>query len=250
MKRSVKDHALDIICLLFVFGGLFLIYTAFQDKDEITRHDFIRKLTIGCGCILFFGGSRLFTTLLKKQDLKNATVDLHSNVIIIKSDFRKNLLLFFGCSLFVLMGYFLVAFPEEFHGGSNITKIIFGSIAIVFFGFGLIISLREMFLGKTSLRIDDKRITYTVPLGKFNFEWNHIDGFSELGIMNNRLIVIALKNEQVYLRNLRGIKGFLARLNAKNFGAAFTITSKNFKISHTQLLELLNKKLTEHIQRT
>ncbi|MGK4567141.1 STM3941 family protein [Flavobacterium sp. 3HN19-14] len=142
----------------------------------------------------------------------------------------------------------LYIFPEEFRRGSDVFKITIGIICVLFFGAILIASASELLLGRNVLKIDDKRIHYTVPFGKFTFEWKDIEAFSERNVMNNPFIVVHLKNEEAYLRNVSGIPGFFAKANARNFGTPFTITSKNFKISHTQLLDLLKDKLSEHLQ--
>ncbi|MGK4567142.1 hypothetical protein [Flavobacterium sp. 3HN19-14] len=89
------------------------MYTAFRDKANSSEHAFMHDIVLGAGCILFFGGGRLVTRMLTATDESVVKIDESHYPIIIKGDFRKNLLFLLGSLIFTLAGLVFIFFPKN-----------------------------------------------------------------------------------------------------------------------------------------
>lgn len=148
----------------------------------------------------------------------------------------KAIKLLFISILFVAMGLFFIIFPEEFHRYSPVFTQTLGIITVGFFSLGIYVSIKMFFQKTPKFEINWEGITYDVKKSSTFIEWNEIEGFSELKIYNQLMILIHVRNPKDYIsREKNLIKRKLMEFNYNNYNAPISILPSMYNISLDQL---------------
>ena len=172
------------------------------------------------------------------------------NQLIINLDKRKVFLLLIGCIAFVGLGFLMILSPEYFEskrlGNPRITLFIIGGILIVFFSPFLLSILLKLFDNKPGLIISNDGICDNSGGAPIGFvEWGDVNKITSIGINKQMIILIHVNNPNRYIeRETNSFKRFIKKNNYKHFKTPVQITCNSLNYNGTQLLTLLNDKLT------
>jgi len=122
----INNKTFYIICIIFSIGSIFLLV-----KSEEANVIWISIMNL----LLFGGGGIVFYILEKKENKKN-------------TQRNKIIALFFGCLFFVFASYSVLPFNHLFDDTWRYTPIlgwIVGIAGILFFGFGVIVSIIQFY---------------------------------------------------------------------------------------------------------
>jgi hypothetical protein len=129
-----KEYFIYITCSVFTLIGTYLLADSFINPDiELSESVLLKNRLLQTNSILFFGGSSYIYYILKRN--KN---------VINNNSLKTIIAIFIGSLIFVLNGLYLINYPEDFKRGNKLIKIIIGYTTVIFFGFGLIISLYKL----------------------------------------------------------------------------------------------------------
>lgn len=244
-----KTKLVYLICFLFFLGGSFAIYKSYSNEDAtLSSEELFKERLVLIASTVFFTGCGILIYFFENENNKvNRFISKHSDTIIIKGSDTKNSVLFFGCSLFVMICFPLTFYPNSFGNDRYYEKIIIGGMGLVFFGIGLIVSLLKLFKNNSSLVITTTGFTINSGVLKSKiFLWKEIKSINEIVIKNNKFININLYNPKEYIKNQKyWINRKLYSIFYATSNTLISITSSNFDIGHDQLLELLKYKLEE-----
>jgi len=159
---------------------------------------------------------------------------------------KKSILIFSGSLAFVVLGVLFIFEPEKFGGSSAIGPVyvmIVGLVAALFFGLGIFTGIKRFFQKKPGLILDSFGININPEdFGNRFIEWKIITGFSEMRIGSQRFIMIHINNpEELIEKETNKIRKKLIRFNLNNYGAPFSLTTVDLKITHENLKEELNR---------
>jgi hypothetical protein len=149
--------------------------------------------------------------------------------LIIKNARRKHVLLLIGCLGFVATGIWIVA-----HGKAS------GWVLILFFGTGLVVSIRQIADSRPRLVIDEHGVLDRT-LGVGRIAWGDIEAAYVRSISGNDFICLELKNAEKYAQKLSKVKRAMA---AANRGLGFTNFNLNLSgvdANTDEVFELLMK---------
>ncbi|MCD8447082.1 STM3941 family protein [Tenacibaculum finnmarkense] len=134
----------------------------------------------------------------------------------------KTLILFLGCSAFVVIGVFIL---------DSDPKIGWGNI--IFFGLGVIVSLIQFYPNSTYLKLTDSGFEVKV-LFRSNFtKWTDIKGFRQGKIKGNKMIFFDYTDNHKKWNNGKKVAKFLS-------GKEGAIQS-SYNISTDKLIELMTE---------
>ena len=175
------------------------------------------------------------------------------NEIIIPISKHKISLLTIGALVFVGLGILFVTNPEKYTSPimRNPTVIFISGVAsILFFGLCTPFIFKKLWDKSPGLIITKQGIldnSSGVSAGKIY--WADIEDISVLKIHRQKLIMLKVKNPQVYIdKQTNGLKRKMMTLNYKMFGTPLSITSNGLKISFDELLSTLTDKLEAYRQ--
>ena len=166
--------------------------------------------------------------------------------IEIYSSKKKSILLLAGSLLFVIGGIYTFVNAEDFDGfrGRNPLFIkVIGIAAIFFFGLGIFVSIKQLFINQLILTIDRNGINVNPKNSKTEFiEWKNITGFSEIKIHGQKFVIIEVNNSDYWIeKELNGIRKNLMKFNLNNYGSPFNLSANTMQINYTELLKTLNE---------
>ena len=128
---------------------------------------------------------------------------------------------------------------------SPILKRILAIIGVLFFGTGIILSIKRLIKAKIALVIDE--IGINVNPSKSSTEiikWENILGFEELKITSEPIFIIMIKNPEHWIeRETNTVRKKLMRFNFNKYNSPFSISSAALDISSTELKGKLNRSL-------
>lgn len=131
---KTKNYFLYTIFILFTAFGIYLLIDSFTNQElHFSEAGLLKKRIKYMNGILFFGGLGYIYYLIKEKKF-----DPKANML------KTNIIMFFGCLIFVLNCLFLILHPEEFKKGAKLIKIIIGCAGILFFGSGLLMSIYRL----------------------------------------------------------------------------------------------------------
>ena len=168
------------------------------------------------------------------------------NRIEIYSNKKKAFLLLIGSIGFVILGFFC------FFNAENMTNSLFrnpliikiaGIASVLFFGFGIYVSVKQLFKNKLMLILDENGINVNPTKNEF-IKWNDIEGFSEIQINSVKIIIIEVNKPENYINNeTNKFRKKLMEYNFRNYGSPFNISVSTMNTTHKELFKMLNENL-------
>lgn len=156
--------------------------------------------------------------------------------IEIKFSRTKLILLFLLALIFVVGGIFILFTAKDLRG-----KII-GWSAIIFFGFGLIVFLKQLLNTKPRIILDDEGIE-DKSLGIGKILWDDIEAAYPNNIISNKFISLKLKNVEKYLQKTSKAKEKLASYNHALGFEALNLNLVGLNVSQKDLMTLITAHL-------
>lgn len=171
--------------------------------------------------------------------------------IEIYSSKKKSFLLLISSLLFVIIGIWMFMNAENltgFRSGSPIFIKGIGIISFLFFGLGFYISIKQLVKNKLFVIIDKSGINVNPKKNPSEFiSWNNIEGFSELQIQSQKMVLINLNNPDYWIENENNrIRKRLAQFNLDNYGSPFVLSAISMQINHAELVEVLNENFEKY----
>ena len=171
--------------------------------------------------------------------------------IEIFSSKKKSFLLFIGSLLFVAFGFELFINADQYIGYKFPSPIFtkgIGIISVLFFGLALYISIKQLIKNKLFLIIDKNGINVDPEKNSPEFiTWKNIEGFSELKIQSQKMVLIKVNNPDYWIQNEKNLlKKKLVQFNFSNYGSPFCLSAVSMQITHAELMKVLNENLEKY----
>jgi hypothetical protein len=162
----------------------------------------------------------------------------------------KIVMMLIGASAFVAIGLWFVIAPPEIKNSywGNPTRLAFAGYASIFF-FGLCAAffIRKLPDTKPGLIIENTGlIDNSGALSAGQILWEDIVNISVLEMHKQKLLMLEVKNPQVYINRQSGLlkrKGM--ELNYKMYGTPLSITANGLKMPFEELYTLVSQKFQE-----
>lgn len=163
----------------------------------------------------------------------------------------KTVLLLICAFAFVFMGILFLIEPSKFissHYNNPIIISIVGFASVVFFGICFFVGLLKTFQKRPAYIIDDNGITYNTKQPNLGIiTWDDIERVSVIKVKSTKLIIIHLKDPFGYIEKQKGIfKKMMMRFALKQYNAPISLSTSGAKISHDELMSMLNERLTKY----
>lgn len=171
--------------------------------------------------------------------------------IEIYSSKKKTLLLLIGSFLFVFIGICMFMDAENFNTFRLRSPILIkgiGIISILFFSLCFCFSIKQLIKNKLFLIIDKNGINVNPEKNSSEFiKWNNIEGFSELKIQSQKMVLIKINNPDYWIENEKNlIRKKLTQFNFTNYGSPFCLSAVSMQINHAELMKVLNQNLKKY----
>jgi hypothetical protein len=172
--------------------------------------------------------------------------------IEIYSSKRKSFLLLVGSLLFVICGIyiFMVADnPHKYRSTNPLFERGIGVLAVVFFGLGIYVSIKQLIKSQLILVIDEVGLNVNPKEAPGErIEWKNIEGFSEIKIHSTKIVIIEVNNSHYWIeKETNKLKKMAMKFNSSNYGSPFNLSANSMQINHSNLLKLLNENLSKSI---
>lgn len=171
--------------------------------------------------------------------------------IEIYSSKKKSFLLLICSLLFVLGGIYMFINAENFTGfraRSSLFIRVIGIASILFFGLGIYVSIRQLLVKRLILLIDKKGVNVDPEKSLTDcIQWKNINGFSELKIKNQKIVIIDIDNSDYWIeKEENGIRKRLMKFNINNYGSPFNLSANSMQMNYEELIEVLNDNLGKY----
>ncbi|PWB25890.1 STM3941 family protein [Flavobacterium sp. HTF] len=171
--------------------------------------------------------------------------------IEIYSSKKKTFLLLIGSLLFIAGGIWMLMDAENLTGfrlRSPILVKCIGIISVLFSSLGVYISIRQLVKNKLFLIIEENGINVNPKKNSNEFiNWKNIEGFSELKIQSQKMVLIKVNNSDFWIENEKNrIRKRLIQFNFNNYGSPFCLSAVSMQINHTELMKVLNENLEKY----
>lgn len=171
--------------------------------------------------------------------------------IEIYSSKKKSFLLLISSLLFVAVGVWMFINAENLTGfrlRSPILLKVIGIISVLFFGIGIYVSIKQLITNQLLLIIDEEGINVNPKkINSKSIEWKNIDGFSELKIQSQKLIIIHVNNSDFWIENEKNqIRKKLMKFNFNNYGSPFNLSANSMQINYAELMKVLDENLEKY----
>ena len=168
--------------------------------------------------------------------------------IEIYSSKKKSFLLLISSLLFVAVGVWMFINAENLTGfrlRSPILLKVIGIISVLFFGIGIYVSIKQLITNQLLLIIDGEGINVNPKkINSKSIEWKNIDGFSELKIQSQKLIIIHVNNSDFWIENEKNqLRKKLMKFNFNNYGSPFNLSANSMQINYAELMKVLDENL-------
>ena len=116
-----------------------------------------------------------------------------------------------------------------------------GIVGVLFFGSCLFVGIRQIIRNRLFLTIDDRGLCLDPRLRPSErVEWKHIEGFSEITICGQKIIVIHVNNPEYWIkRETSTVRRKMMRFNINYCGSPFNIAAGATQLNHSQLWGIL-----------
>lgn len=154
----------------------------------------------------------------------------------------KALKLFLGSTVFVLIGLYFVFNNNTFDRHSPLVISILGYVTIIFFGLGIYVSIRMFFRRTPTFEINWEGIRYDMDKSSSFIPWKDIEGFSEVVVHRQQIILIHVINPMDYITRERNfMKKKVLEFNYENYNSPICILPSMYNISLDQLIANFEK---------
>lgn len=158
------------------------------------------------------------------------------NKIKIYSSKKKSFRILILSLLFVVFGLILVIYDK-----ANSFTCIVGILGILFFGMGVLISMRLLIKNRLLCTIDETGINLRPEKPDEIIKWININGFRSFNHKGTKIIVIDVNNPQYWIdRENNMVRKNLMKFNVAICDSPFCISTNSSQTNHKELLELLN----------
>ncbi len=161
----------------------------------------------------------------------------------------KMVVLLLGSLLFVALGILMLLNAERMQTQTfgPIWVMGFGVLGTLFFGAIAISVARKLFSKKAGLIIDAKGISDNSSGVSAGFiPWEAILGIRTVQVMTTKFLLIDIKEPNMYLKKMRGMKLQAMRANFKKYGTPISISSAALKYDFRQLEQLLIEQFSKN----
>jgi hypothetical protein len=164
----------------------------------------------------------------------------------------KLLLLIFGSLAFIGLGAWMVSLDAaQIEAQRRFNDPMFvhgiGWLAIAFFGWCGVIGIRKFFDKMPGLIFSSAGITdNSSGVSAGLIPWSDIIGFNIYEIQKQKMLIVLVKNPDIYIEIGSVIKRSLNRANYKMCGSPIAISSNSLKINFDELLKLSNEYFTKY----
>ncbi|KAF2516460.1 STM3941 family protein [Flavobacterium foetidum] len=153
--------------------------------------------------------------------------------------------------LFICLGiWFLTAPPTSNHPiyGNPILFFSCGIVSVIFFGYAGFTIFKKLGDKKPGLLINSEGITdNSSNIAAGIVLWSDITRISTVNVMNQKFLIIAVKNPNEYINRQSGIlKRKTAEMNYKTYGSPISISANTLKTNFKDLYDLLQRKFNEN----
>lgn len=161
---------------------------------------------------------------------------------------KKAVLLLTGSLLFVAGGICMLLYVEHFTSNNPLVIRAVGIAAVLFFGFGMYVSMRWIVNNQIILIIDAAGLNVNPKRSlSERIEWKNIEGFSEIRIHGTKIIVIDVNNPADWIEKEKSaVRKRMMEFNLNYCGSPFNISAGATRSSHTELMKILNESLQKY----
>ena len=177
--------------------------------------------------------------------------------LVIELSKGKIILLILGSLVFVAGGAWMLSMgPEDMKDMiplfRNVLLVhIVGILSIVFFGMAAVLGLKKLFDKKPGLVFNSAGIMDNSSGISAGFiPWSDILGAKTYEVVNQKMLVILLRNPEVYIERGNPLMRFLNKRNSSMCGSPITINSKALKMNFAELLSTFQRYYQAYAQRT
>lgn len=171
--------------------------------------------------------------------------------IEVYSSKKKSFLLLIGSLTFVIIGIYMYISADDFTSYRARIPIFTKGMAILsvlFFGFGIYVSIRQLIKNQLILIIDKTGIGVNAkktPLKRI--EWKNIESFSEIKIQSTKIVIINVNNPNYWIEKEENtFRKKLMKFNLNNYGSPFNLSANSMQISYTELMKILNESFNKY----
>lgn len=169
----------------------------------------------------------------------------------IYSSKKKSFLLLIGSLLFIIGGIWIFINAENltsFRSRNPIFLKGIGIISVLFFGFGVYVSIKRLITNQLLLVIDKAGINVNPRKSTSkSIEWKNVDGFSELKIQSQKFVIIQVNNSDFWIENESNqMRKKLMKFNLNNYGSPFNLSANSMQINYAELMRVLNENLNKY----
>lgn len=159
-------------------------------------------------------------------------------LLVVKNSIGKYLLYGLIALIFVAGGIFILSV------GKDLKATIIGWSCIIFFGFALLIFLRQIFDTRPRIIIDQTGIfDRTLDIGII--EWQDIENAYLNSILGNDFISLVLRDTEKYLQRISKPKAKLAKYNRTLGFETINLNLSGVNIKSSEVFALVIKQLTK-----
>lgn len=166
---------------------------------------------------------------------------MNSTIVIIPVSKKKVLKLTIGSFAFVLIGTYILLVPNTRY--DTTTMMAFGWITILFFGGCLLFGVSRLLSKKPGIVFDSNGFSdFTSYLGGIKVDWYDVADIRPSALGKQYFVTILLKDPNVVLNKVTGLKRFLMQQNLKYYDSPIHITANNLDMPFERLVEEFLKK--------
>ncbi len=171
--------------------------------------------------------------------------------IEIYSSKKKSFIILIASLLFIAAGIYMFIDAENFTGSRISNPLVIkaiGIISVLFFGLAMYFSIRLLIKNQLILIIDKNGLNVNPKKSLTEYiKWKNINGFSELKIQSQKLVIIDVDNADYWIeKEQNGLRKKLIKYNVTNYGSPFNLSANSMQLDYDELLKLLNDNLKKH----
>jgi hypothetical protein len=144
------------------------------------------------------------------------------------------------CAPFVVIGALMLIFPRS----GSLKETLIGWLSVIFFGFGLIIFLRQIFDSRPRIVVDERGV-FDRTLSVGTIEWQDIEHAYLNSVVGNPFISLRLNDPEKYLERAMNSQKKLARLNKYLGAETININVSGINKSPDEILAVVLKNLLD-----
>ncbi len=176
----------------------------------------------------------------------SGVVNMNNEPIEIPLGKKKILIVLMGGIALVTFGFFIALRPELFvsrlFGITNPqVYVVFGIIAVLFFGAACTLGIKKLFDKTTGLIINSKGIVDNTNASSIGLiEWSDIIEIRKAQVQSTKFLLLIVRNPEVYIQKAKnGLQAKMMRMNMKIYETPITIVSGTLKIKFEELEQMV-----------